>query len=197
MGVLKDGRAYARSDGGFPLKKFYAFAGAAVLALGMAGSVLPAAAKDDPNQTAIQAVYDATCTALKAGDVDTAAKSLAPEYTETDPDGKKQDRATLVPMMKAQLAQVTITGCATKISSIEKSGDVYVLNTEQTIDGTLAGQGTPIHAVSTQKDSWKLANGTWMETATVTTENTVSVNGNVVQHQGGAASPSPAPSTKP
>jgi len=95
------------------------------LGLGLSGSLgaaaLPAAAAEDV-QAAIQSVYDAQCTARKAGDGDTAAKSIADDFTGADPDGKKEDRTTTIASRKGGLAQANLTGCATKIANVDQKG---------------------------------------------------------------------------
>lgn len=144
----------------------------------------------DPSQVAIQAAYDEACTALKAGDIDTAMKRLAVDYTVTDPDGKKIDRATLVPSLKAQLSQIKVGSCSTQITAFSKDGDAYTATTVQTVDATVPAQGNaPVRAVSNNKDVWKLVGGIWEETSGSIVENTVTMNGSVLVHQGPAKPP--------
>lgn len=156
----------------------------------LSASTLASSAAVDPSQAAIQAAYDEACTALKAGDIDTAMKRLSPGYTVTDPDGKKTDRATLVPSIKAQLAQIKVNACTTQITAFSKDGDNYTATTLQTVDATVLAQGNaPVRAVSSNKDVWKLVDGNWEEASGSIIENTVTMNGSVLVHQGGAAKP--------
>ncbi|MDP9017511.1 MAG: nuclear transport factor 2 family protein, partial [Candidatus Eremiobacteraeota bacterium] len=114
----------------------------ASFALALSGSLgsatLPAAAAQDA-QAAIQAAYDAQCTAIKAGDVDEAAKSIADDFSGVDPDGKKEDRAKTIASMKSGLAQAKISACANKILKFDQKGDHAVLALESSVDGMVQG----------------------------------------------------------
>lgn len=170
--------------------KHFSAAFAAVL---LAGSVLSAGAFAAPAQdskTAIQAVYDSQCAQLKAGDVDGYLKTYADGYTETEPSGKKNSRDETVSMMKTALAQAKLTSCSAKISSVAKDGENIVVSVEETAEGTVTANDAPLKNVSVQKDTWKKTGDSWQMLSSIVSENSLWVNGNMIQH---LVTPTPAP----
>ena len=161
----------------------------AIIGAGLISPAFSAAAADNA-KTAIQASYDAHCAAMKAGDIGAVAKLLSVDYMSVDPTGKSQNRDVAIANVKAMFAQANFTSCATKITALDKAGDGYVVTAELALSGTTKDlKAAPIRVLSKEKDTWKLFGGNWVASARVVTENTVSINGNVVSHKGGSSQP--------
>ncbi len=129
----------------------------------------------------INAGYDAQCNALIAADADAWAKTLAPGFVPTMPDGKTGDAKTARDGVVALLASVKIDKCRILPESIHIDGTDAVAVVAVTMSGTQTGGksiGIEQHAV----DRWTPAGDGWLQKSSTVSEQTVYVDGKISQH---------------
>lgn len=164
------------------------------VALLCAAVAFPLAASADPVPDAVSktlnANYAQLCTTFQdPSDANFTAlgAQLAPEYVHIDFKGKQTDRADYVAQGKQQMKLLHITTCAQSVDSMTMSdATTIVANVTGKITGTLqAPDGNhDIDVTEGFADTWKLENGTWMQTQSKDTSALVKIDGKVVQDQG-------------
>lgn len=161
-------------------------AGAAMLSTGVARAAdVPAA-----TTTALTAMYQLTCAAaLDPSDknFDAAFAPLSPDFVNIDTKGKTTTRDDVIGMTKQQLKTFHTTDCKNSFDSFTApdATSVVVVNNGHFIGDMQAPDGKHDFDV-TQKtqDTWKLVNGTWMETQSKQLRELVKIDGSVVQDLG-------------
>jgi hypothetical protein len=152
---------------------------------------------DTALESQLRAAYSNQCKLVMSGDYAGLTQTLSPDFVNVQPDGTKQTRDQIIALTKQAMQMSKLTGC-----------DVTFVRTTQNADGSVTAVVTetqsgilnsaPLQSISTSTDTWVQQNGKWIVKGSVTSEATVKVNGNVVQHVGGTpAPPSPAPTSSP
>lgn len=157
----------------------------------------PAKADSAADLAAIQAVYNNQCALALAGDFDSFAKTMTDDYKDIAPNGKIENRDQMVADMKMALQTVKLATCVVAASNPVANADGSVtVNAASTQTGTapMGSTTTPIVVNGTATDLWVQQGGSWVLKNSTEIESTVTANGQVVQHEGGA---SPAPSASP
>lgn len=129
--------------------------------------------------TAVQDPSEANFTALNA--------TLAPEFVHVDFKGKQIDRADYIAQNKQQMKMLHITTCSQSVDSTTMSdATTIVANVTGKIAGTLqAPDGNhDIDVTEGSTDTWKLENGTWVQTQVKDTSALVKIDGKVVEDEG-------------
>lgn len=167
------------------------FAIAALLAATpLAKADTAAAPVSDTIQKAVTAQYDVACAAIQ----DPSDKNLsamfavmAPDYVEIDPKGKEHKRDEVVAAQRMQLKQIEADDCSSSVDTFAApdASTVTVVNTMH-VTGSIQGSDAKHQLDFTSKslDTWKLLNGTWMESQSKSLRVLVKVDGNVVQDTG-------------
>ncbi len=149
-------------------------------------------------QQALTAAYSRECQALVAADSNAWAKVHASGYVGIHPDGTRDDLATAVKNTQQLFSFAKITDCTPVFSSVKQNGDDVVATLTLTINGTVAASGSgatqPLNIVVQAVDTWTQQNGVWLQKTSQASEQTVKVNGQVVQHN---VAPAPAASPSP
>jgi len=180
---------FLREDRSVRLKSAL-FAVAALLAVTPIAKADTAAPVPDTTQKAITAQYDVACTAIQdPSDKNLSAMfaALAPDYVEIDPKGKEHKRDEIVAAQRMQLKQLEADDCTSSLDSFTApdANSVTVVNTVH-VTGSIQGSDAKHQLDLTSKslDTWKLLNGTWMESQSKSLRVLVKVDGNVVQDTG-------------
>lgn len=140
--------------------------------------------------TALGDKYKMNCTAIMSGadkDLDAAFAVMAPDFTNTDLQGKTQSRDEVISNAKMQMKTFHASKCDTTIdSATQPDANTIVANTSQKVVGTIqAPDGNhDLDALSKSQDTWKLANGQWMLESSKDLRELVKVDGKVVQDNG-------------
>ena len=140
--------------------------------------------------TALADKYKLTYTAILSGadkDVKAAFAELAPDYVETDLQGKTQNRDEVLASAEQQMKTFHGTSCDEKIdSAAQPDANTIVATVTQHIDGQVQAPDGNHDITSTQKsqDTWKLENGTWEQTASKALRTLLKIDGKVVQDDG-------------
>lgn len=162
---------------------------AAIAAVAIALPFAPARADDSTLEAQIRAVFATQCAAVKSGDLAAFAKTLSPDYFDVDPDGKKTKRDESLASMKANLANIEISDCHITFVKSDQVDTTATVSVVTSFDGIAQGAG--IKAVTREIDTFVKTGDSWLESSSTVAEQTVSVGGKIVQHQG--TPPSPAP----
>jgi hypothetical protein len=112
---------------------------------------------------------------------------LAPEFVHVDFKGKQIDRADYIAQGKQQMKMLHITTCSQSVDSTDMSDpNTVVANVTGKVSGTLqAPDGNhTIDVTAGAADTWKLENGTWVQTQSKDTSALVKIDGKVVQDEG-------------
>jgi hypothetical protein len=167
------------------IKPLFRLVGAAVGLLALAGPLAIAAETTAPADITaqLQKMNDADCATSKSGDWDAFAKTLAPEFVVIDVVGKKQSRADLVADLKATSSAAKVTACSTKVSRVTREGESYHLYGEYSEEGQQGPKHASFRTLSRIRDTWKRADGAWLQTESLTYEMTVWVSGKLVEHR--------------
>jgi hypothetical protein len=112
---------------------------------------------------------------------------LSPDFVNVNFKGKQTQRDEYIAQGKQQIKQLHVTACdvtidsetATDPNTIIVSSSVKVAGQLQAPDGS-----HDVDAKGTAQDTWKLANGTWLETQSKELSNLVKIDGKVVQDEG-------------
>jgi S1-C subfamily serine protease len=146
---------------------------------------------DDATQKALTAAYTQRCTAaFDPSDVnlDAAFGVLAPEFVGIDPKGKQVTRNEVVAQGKRQLKMLRATACDNKIESftLADPNTVLVVNTFH-LEGDIQAPDGKHDLLLTEKsqDTWKNEGGKWLVAQSKDSRLLVTIDGNVVQNQGG------------
>jgi hypothetical protein len=166
------------------------FAGALLCAPLMLPLVASAAPTPDAVAKTINANYALICTAVQdPTDANFTAldATLAPEFVHVDFKGKQIDRADFIAQNKQQVKMLHITTCSQSVDSTSMSDpNTLVANVTGKFVGTLqAPDGNhDIDVTAGSADTWKLENGTWVQTQSKDTSALVKIDGKVVQDEG-------------
>lgn len=166
----------------------------AILAAAVTG---PAKADSAADLAAIQLVYNNQCALALAGDFDGFAKTMTDDYQDTDANGKVENRDQMVADMKTALATVNLATCVISASNPVANADGSTTVSAAAVQTGTAPMGSttaPVVVNGTSTDVWVQQGGSWALKSSTEIEMTVTANGQVVQHEGGA---SPAPSASP
>lgn len=160
---------------------------AAALCAGLFAAVAPRLVLADATQDTIQGYYDAQCKAAIAGDVKGMEKYMSPDYVSIDTKGVQENRKKAIADMTAGMAQLSVSDCKTKIQSFTVAGDTATVTAKQTVDGIAPSASVaPINIVGVSTDVWtKQPDGSYLNSKSTLIKQTVSVNGQVVQQEGG------------
>jgi Domain of unknown function (DUF4440) len=163
-------------------------------ALLCAAFALPIAASADPIPDAAQktltAGYTLVCTASQdptEANLAAANALLAPDFVHVDFKGKQMQRDEFIARAKQQLKQLHITSCANTVTSTTLSDPSTVV---AVVSGKIAGQiqapdgNHDIDVSESSSDTWKLVNGTWLQTQSKDVSVLVKIDGKVVQDEG-------------
>jgi hypothetical protein len=163
-------------------------------ALLCAGLALPLAANADPvpdtAQKALTADYALVCTASQdPTDANLAAADalLAPAFVHISFKGEQMQRDEFIAQGKQQLKQLHITTCSNTITSTTLSDPTTIV---AVVEGKIGGQiqapdgNHDIDVTASSSDTWKLVNGTWLQTQSKDVSVLVKVDGKVVQDEG-------------
>jgi hypothetical protein len=149
-----------------------------------------AAPVPDTTQKTISGLYDSLCTAAQdPSDKNLAAMFaiMAPDYVEIDPKGKEHKRDEVVATQRMQMKQIETDDCSSSLDSFTAvdANTVTVVDTAH-VTGSIQGSDAKhqLDVTSKSLDTWKLLNGTWMESQSKSLRVLVKVDGNVVQDTG-------------
>jgi hypothetical protein len=165
-----------------------------VTALLCGAVVAPVAARADavPDAAtkAITSDYQLACTATQDptdANLNAAFATLAPDFVHVDFKGKQMQRDEYIAQGKQQIKQLHITTCTNTIESTTLSDPNTVV---VVVTGKIAGQiqapdgNHDIEATTGSQDTWKLENGTWLQSQSKDVSALVKVDGKVVQDEG-------------
>ncbi|HEV3091811.1 MAG TPA: hypothetical protein VGX91_10290 [Candidatus Cybelea sp.] len=144
----------------------------------------------DAAQKTITADYQLGCTAFQdptETNLTAFFALLAPEFVQIDFKGKQTQRDGFVAQQKQIMKQLHITACNNTIQSttlsdpativavvnVKFAGQIQAPDGNHDIDGTTGSQ-----------DTWKLENGTWLQTQSKAVSALVKIDGKVVQDEG-------------
>ena len=167
--------------------RFSAALACAFIAFPLAASAAPV---PDAVAKTLNADYALVCTTYQdPSDANFAAVGvlLAPEFVHVDFKGKQTDRAAFVAEGKQNMKMLHVTSCAQSIDSMTMpDASTVVANVTGKVTGTLqAPDGNhALDVTAGSTDTWKLENGTWMQTQSKDTSALVKIDGKVVQDEG-------------
>jgi hypothetical protein len=163
-------------------------------ALLCAAVAFPLVASADPVPDAAQKTLTADYAQVCTTDQDptdanlaTAFAMLAPDFVHVDFKAKQMDRADFIAQAKQQIKQFHVTTCANTIQSMTLSDPSTIV---VVVGGKIAGQlqapdgNHDIDVTATSSDTWKLQNGTWLQTQSKDVSVLVKIDGKVVQDEG-------------
>jgi hypothetical protein len=164
------------------------------MALLYAGVAVPLAASADPVPDAAQktlaADYQLMCTASEEptdANLTAVFALLAPDFTHVDFKGKQMQRDEFIARGKQEIKQLHITSCDNTINTTTLSDPNTIV---VVVTGKIAGQlqapdgNHDLEATSSTQDTWKLENGTWLQTQIKDVSALVKIDGKVVQDEG-------------
>lgn len=144
----------------------------------------------DATQKALTAQYNLVCAAVQDPsdkNLDSAFATLSPDFVALDTKGKQHKRDEIVAAQRMQLKMIEADDCTMTFNSISSpdSSTVVVVNTSH-VTGTVPGQDGKhqIDATNKSSDTWKLVNGTWLETQSKDLRILVKVDGKVADDEG-------------
>jgi hypothetical protein len=164
--------------------------GALLCAAALAPVAARADAAPDAAQKALTSDYQLVCTAAQDptdANLSAAFALLAPDFVHVDFKGKQMQRDEFVAQGKQQIKQLHITTCANTIESTTLSDPNTIV---AVVTGKIAGQiqapdgNHDIDATTSSQDTWKLENGTWLQTQSKDVSALVKIDGKVVQDEG-------------
>jgi len=144
----------------------------------------------DTAAKAITSDYQLVCTAVQDptdANLNAADALLAPEFVNVDFKGKQMQRDEFIAQGKQQIKQLHITTCANTIDSTTLSdpNTIVVVVTSKIAGQIQAPDGNhDIDATTSSQDTWKLENGTWLQTQSKDVSALVKIDGKVVQDEG-------------
>jgi hypothetical protein len=146
----------------------------------------------DPAPPAITAVYDSQCQAFLAKDYDAFGKTFSADYAGTMLDGKQQNHDQLIANLKAMPAGLSPAHCSFTYGTATQTGLVVTVDETQTVSGTYAAGGKTVGFVqlSHSSDTWSLAGGTPVQTASKELGNATIIDGKVAEQNGAITIPS-------
>ena len=164
----------------------------AALALGVVAVPLAgrADAVPDAAKQAITADYQQFCTAAQDptdANLNAMGATLAADFVNVDFKGKEIHRDEYIAQGKQQLKQLHVTSCDNTIDSMTLSDPNTIV---VAVTGKIAGQiqapdgNHDLEATTGSQDTWKLQNGTWLQSQSKDTSALVKIDGKVVQDEG-------------
>ncbi|HEY9179149.1 MAG TPA: nuclear transport factor 2 family protein [Candidatus Baltobacteraceae bacterium] len=141
-------------------------------------------------QKTINGLYQLTCAAVQEPtdkNLNAAFAVLAPDYVETDAKGKQHKRDEVVAAGRMQLKMIEADDCTISVDSMTAPDpSTLVIIATQHVTGSVPGQDGKhqLDATSKSSDTWKLENGSWLETQSKNLRALVKVDGNVVDDEG-------------
>lgn len=163
---------------------------ALLCAIALAPVAARADAVPDAAAKALAADYQLFCTAAQDptdANLNGAFAMLAPDFVNVDFKGKQMQRDAYVAQGKQQLKQLHITTCANTVNSTTLSDPNTIV---VVVTGKIAGQiqapdgNHDLDATTSSQDTWKLENGTWLQTQSKDVSALVKIDGKVVQDEG-------------
>ncbi len=164
------------------------------MALLYAAVAVPLAASADPVPDAAQKTlasdYQLMCTASEDptdANLTAVFALLAPDFAHVDFKGKQTQRDEFIARGKQEIKQLHITSCDNAIGSTTMSDPNTIV---VVVTGKIAGQlqapdgNHDIEATTSTQDTWKLENGTWLQTQSKDVSALVKIDGKVVQDEG-------------
>jgi hypothetical protein len=152
--------------------------------------VASADAVPDAAQKTITADYQLGCTAFQ-DPTDTNLTAffalLAPEFVQIDFKGNQTQRDGYVAQQKQLMKQLHITSCNNTIqsSTLSDPSTIVVVVAVKFAGQIQAPDGNhDIEGTSGAQDTWKLENGSWLQTQTKAVSALVKIDGKVVQDEG-------------
>ena len=113
-----------------------------------------------------QGLADAEAKATIKGELSWYEKNLAPEYTETDADGKKRTKAPAVAIIAQNIKRFKASKVIAKVTKATMKGDRLTTRTKVSIAGSMdTGDGT-MHAITfrvTADATWIKSGGKWLK----------------------------------
>jgi hypothetical protein len=154
-----------------------------VVACALVAAVTGAAPPPDPVavEVGIGAGYDAQCAALMRGDARAWAATLAPDFVPTMTDGTHGSAKSALDGVTRLLASAKIDRCRILPESITMMGDDAIAVVAVTMSGTQA-DGKAIAVEQHAVDRWAPAGPGWLQKSSIVSEQTVYIDGLVVQH---------------
>jgi hypothetical protein len=149
-----------------------------------------AAAVPDAAAKAITSDYQLACTAAQDptdANLNAAFATLAPEFVHVDFKGKQTQRDEYIAQGKQFIKLAHITTCTNTIESTTLSDANTIV---AVVSSKLAGQiqapdgNHDLDETASSQDTWKLENGTWLQTQSKDVSALVKVDGKVVQDEG-------------
>jgi hypothetical protein len=165
-------------------------AGALLCAAVLTPVAARADAVPDAATKAITADYQLFCTASQDptdANLNAAFAVLTPDFMHVDFKGKQTPRDAFIAEGKRQIKQLHVTTCANTIDSTTMSDPNTIV---VAVTSKLAGQiqapdgNHDIDATTGSQDTWKLENGTWLQTQSKDVSALVKIDGKVVQDEG-------------
>lgn len=144
----------------------------------------------DATQKTMNADYQSMCNAIQDPsdkNINAAFALLSPDYVETDAKGKQHKKDEIVAAARMQLKMIEADDCTVSLDSITApDASTLVIVASQHFTGTVPGQDGKhkIDATSKSSDTWKLENGSWLQTQSKNLRNLVKIDGNVVDDEG-------------
>jgi hypothetical protein len=144
----------------------------------------------DAAQKTLTSDYELDCTATQDptdANLNAAFAQLAPDFVHVDFKGKQMQRDEYVAKGKQQIKQLHVTTCANTIQSTTLADPNTIV---VVVSGKIAGQlqapdgNHDIEATTSSQDTWKLENGTWLQTQSKDVSALVKIDGKVVQDEG-------------
>lgn len=164
------------------------------MAIIAAGAAFPLVASADPvpdaAQKTIASSYQFDCTATQDptdANLTTAFGVLAPDFVHIDFKGKQMQRDEFVAQLKQQIKQLKVSSCANTVTSTTATdANTVVVVVSSKIAGQLqAPDGNhDLDLTTSSQDTWKLENGTWLQTQSKDVSALVKIDGKVVQDEG-------------
>ncbi len=163
-----------------------------LLCVAAAGAPLAARADAVPDavQKTLAGDYQTLCAAsLDPSDANLAGAFglLSPDFVNVDFKGKQTQRDEFIASAKQQIKQLHVTSCDNTVVS-ENATDANTVVVVLT--GKIAGQlqapdgNHDIDVTSKSQDTWKMVNGSWMQSESKELSSLVKVDGKVVQDEG-------------
>jgi hypothetical protein len=112
---------------------------------------------------------------------------LSPDYVAVDFKGTEHKRDEVLSLEKQQLKTFKASSCDNKFNSVTQTdpSTIVVVNTSDIAGEIQAPDGKhDFTATNKAQDTWKLADGKWLQTQSKMLHVLVKVDGNVVQDQG-------------
>jgi hypothetical protein len=144
----------------------------------------------DAAQKTISADYQLFCTATQDptdANLNAAFATLAPEFVHVDFKGAQVQRDAYIAQGKQQIKQLHITTCANTMdsSTLSDPNTIVVAVTSKIAGQIQAPDGNhDLDATTGSQDTWKLENGTWLQTQSKDVSALVKIDGKVVQDEG-------------